>query len=347
MTDAAALHHARPSEGSAGAKALSRALPLLSHAELRQLHSLSPARFALRTAVEWSLILGAMWLWASFGSLLAWLVAFLVIGTRQHALINSIHETTHYGASRKRNWNDLVSDLFFAGPCLLATASFREGHLPHHRWLGDPERDTEVREWTQVSCGGFLRLLLRHFSGLAAVSAVLRYDPRTPTGTGPSKARYLGFVALTNAALFAFCWQLGAPLAWLHLWLYPLFSLALLLVTVVALVQHQTEEYARLGALRRDFAFDPPLTRDTHATSPIERFFVAPIGAAYHLEHHLFPAVPYSRLGRLNRLLCARGFYAQPVEGAGSGYLAALARLIRAGRPREVTTRAGIVRGRT
>lgn len=303
------------------------ALRLLTPEELRALHALPPGRLALRGALEWALVLGSLWLWARTGHPAVWILAFVVIGTRQHCFINAVHESVHWGASRDKRWNDWISDLLFAAPCLLSTASFREGHLPHHRFLGQAERDTEVREWTQVSDGGLWRLLLHHFSGAAFVAAVFRYDPRARGGSRPAFLRYAGTVALTQSAILGWCVAVGAPFAYLHLWLYPLFSLALLLVTVLAVVQHQPVEYARLAALRRDVSFTPPLTRDTHATGPFERGLVAPIGAAYHLEHHLFPGVPYSRLGRLHRLLRARGFYAEPVEGAGSGYAALLRRL--------------------
>jgi fatty acid desaturase len=39
------------------------------------------------------------------------------------------------------------------------------------------------------------------------------------------------------------------------------------------------------------------------APSWIERAVIAPCNVSYHLEHHLFPSVPFYNLGRLHALL--------------------------------------------
>ncbi len=303
----------------------------VSGSELRSLLRIQPWRIAIEAGADWALVLGSLWLWARSGHPAVWLLAFFVIGTRQHSLVNWIHESAHYNVSRNKRRNDWISDVLFAAPVLLDTASFRLGHAPHHSHLGDAARDTEKRLWINVRGVNLARLLLEHFSGARAVRAVLRYAPRDPNGGRPSLVRYGGLVAATQGALFAYCAWLGAPFAYLTLWLYPLFSLGLLLVSLLAIVQHQTEAYARAGETRLETSFVPPLTRTSPRMSLAERVLFAPIGAAWHVEHHLLPGVPHTQLRRMNALLRERGFYRGHPEGDAPGYLALLTRLVRPG----------------
>ena len=41
----------------------------------------------------------------------------------------------------------------------------------------------------------------------------------------------------------------------------------------------------------------------------IEQFFVSPHHVGYHLEHHLYPGVPYYNLHKLHQLLMERAEY--------------------------------------
>lgn len=301
----------------------------LSPAELRGLLRIEPWKIALEAGADWALILGSLWLWARTGHPLVWILAFLVIGTRQHSLINWIHEAAHYNLSRHKRRNDWISDLFFAAPLGLTTESFRQGHAPHHSHLGDAAFDTEKRLWINVRGWRFVRLLAEHLALARAARSVLRYDPRGPAGGARAPWRNVGLLLLTQGALFAYCAWLGAPFAYLTLWVYPIFALALLLVGLLAMVQHQPEAYAALGEDRLDVSFVPPLTRTSPDMSLAERIVFAPIGAAWHYEHHLLPGVPHTQLRRMSRLLHERGFYRERPEGAAPGYLALLARLVR------------------
>jgi fatty acid desaturase len=43
----------------------------------------------------------------------------------------------------------------------------------------------------------------------------------------------------------------------------------------------------------------------------LERIFLAPNNVNYHLEHHLYPSVPFFQLPRLHALLCAKPEFRQ------------------------------------
>lgn len=142
-------------------------------------------------------------------------------------------------------------------------------------------------------------------------------------------------VGVAQALLLLYCTAWGSPLAYLALWVAPYFTLMLLLMTVRILAEHQPVSYARREAADETLALEPALTR-TLPVGPIQRWLFAPVGLAYHCEHHLYPAVPFTRLPQLHALLRARGFYDAQPERLGSSYLTVLRRLILPGdgRPR-------------
>jgi fatty acid desaturase len=296
--------------------------------EIEALQRIQPGRLAARLGLEWLLILAALALWARVPEPAVWLLAFVVIGTRQHALVNLAHEGAHYNLSRNHRLNDWICDLLCAAPVLLETSSYRRGHLPHHVHLGDAELDSERRTWINVRGLAFLRVLLMHVSGFAMLRAAFRYAGGTGADAAPRRVRYVAAVALTNGALLGFCWALGAPFAYLHLWLYPLFALALLLVSLLAIAQHQPEAYAARGVEDPTADLRPTPIRDAIG-SPLERFLFATVGAAYHHEHHLLPGVPHTRLPRLHALLRERGFYREREHELRRSYAGTLHDLIR------------------
>ena len=77
--------------------------------------------------------------------------------------------------------------------------------------------------------------------------------------------------------------------------------------------------------------YDIEPRRNTHTTRPRwwERLFVAPNHVNFHLEHHMFAAVPPYNLPRLHKLLDQRGYYAG-YDCITDGYGAMLGKAVRA-----------------
>jgi fatty acid desaturase len=53
--------------------------------------------------------------------------------------------------------------------------------------------------------------------------------------------------------------------------------------------------------------------------NPVARFFLNPHHVAYHLEHHLYPAVPHYNLPRLHRALAASDAFRAALVERGYG----------------------------
>jgi fatty acid desaturase len=61
----------------------------------------------------------------------------------------------------------------------------------------------------------------------------------------------------------------------------------------------------RIRSIAEHFAIENDMYTPTRTTIPtlFERFFVAPRNINFHIEHHLYPSVPFFRLPKLHALL--------------------------------------------
>ncbi len=297
----------------------------LTAEELRGFGEIRPWPIVARTIVTWGLVLGAISAWAATRRLAVLAGAFVVVSACQHALFLLAHEGAHHCLARRRWLNDLIGDAFFAGPIFYTTVRYRDGHLPHHTHLGDHRLDLEWRIWVLLRGEHFVRLLVSGLSGWRAARAIVRLTPEK-LGARQTPVRWLAVVALTNGGLLAFCVAVGAPFAYLWLWLLPFCTLTYLLLIVRAVAEHQPLGYARRATEDPTVDFRPVLTR-TFAAGPIERFLFAPVGAHHH-EHHLLPGVPYAQLPRLHATLAARGYFNFEPDCVETSYWALLKRLV-------------------
>ncbi len=297
--------------------------------ELREFFELNLFRIFIDAVAIWATILGVLWLWSVTSGLwqvVVWPVCILVIGARQHALNNVVHDGAHYSISRNKVVNDIISDLFFAAPHFISTADYRHKHAPHHTDLGDPRKDIEFKARYVISRGAFWPRVLKTLVGETAWRTARQYTERSKSSVAQTILRLL-FVGMTNGALVAYCWGIGVPAAYLHLWLLPLVTVTPLLATLRVIAEHQPFHYAANGVEDWSNPLRPAITRSIYA-GPVSRFFLAPMNFCYHLEHHIWPSVPYSQLPRLSRLLRTRGFYDRYAALHASSYAEVLRSLI-------------------
>jgi fatty acid desaturase len=103
-----------------------------------------------------------------------------------------------------------------------------------------------------------------------------------------------------NLGLLLLLWLFG------HAWLYLLWVVAFMTSHMLVSRIRQIGEHAAVPDL---FSLDPRDNTRTVKINWLERFFIAPHGVSYHLEHHLLSSVPVYRLRRLHELLRRKGFY--------------------------------------
>ncbi len=240
--------------------------------------------------------------------IVVYFIAFVVIASRQHALMVLTHDGIHKRLARSLWMNDWLARLTMAFPVFTSLAKWRLIHLYHHQYThtaADPDRAIYARY--PLNSRKFQRLLLRDLCGLNVITT-LKYFMDVPLIAREFNRRFLGedrvaqYHKLSDMRAFWLFWVVviggglwwgGTPFAvgFLAYWLLPYCTV--------------TQVFFRIrGAIDHGNVPDPgnpyQQTR-TYFLHPALAFFLAPKRVNYHLEHHLYPSVPFYNLLQLHR----------------------------------------------
>lgn len=274
-------------------------------ADVARLHRPVPAAAFGQLLLSWGIIVASWLLVSSFvRSPIAWLVALIAVGTRQRALINSLHDASHVQAFGSRSLNRAISAIFLAAPLFEDYRHYRLGHLQHHVYLGNDGRDPDlVRITPEVAERGPLAMYLSVFvQGRMWSQSVLG-----TMETMGNAARLRGIAAM--AVMLGLTWFGRGPmgaLAFFVLWF-----------GARATTFHAIRTFSEIS----DHVGLPQLGCPFQATRNLPRNILTrvlhPHGDCYHLTHHLFPAVPLANLAKLHELLLGYPAYARAAQCDG------------------------------
>jgi fatty acid desaturase len=249
--------------------------------------------------LTWVLAIGAIALFVAHPAWYTLVIAFVLVSSRQQALLNCEHEAVHRKFLPSRRWNDLIGTYLCAAAVGSPFGAAQSRHLSHHRLLGtaeDPDHDLHAGAGKSTRRG-----LVRHFAGglLGGYAGMVLMGPRAPKAAAHARSarRDLLSLATTQAALAA---VFAATFGW---WAYPLLWLAPL-ATLTALT-HLVRSFVEHAIVGSEAAIHSNRLITIHSNW-LERALVAPYFMNYHAEHHLVPSVPAPRLRRLRQRLGAR-----------------------------------------
>ncbi|WP_395751140.1 fatty acid desaturase family protein [Prosthecobacter sp.] len=257
-------------------------------------HTRSAARHLVRAAlfiVFYGVGAGGAVLLASSGAAWwKWLALppfYLLAAASLHGLSLFTHEAVHGSLAKNRRLNAVLGALC-AMPVLQNFSAYRVLHLNHHQHLGDagdPDHYANYTRWTwMVFLMNWGRLLVGYPVYITAI-------PILGFMQGTAKDR-LG-IAAEVAATVLLAWLVWSrvPAIWLwHGWLMPMLFINTM-VNIRGMSQHTLLEHAN----------DEVLGTRTILTSRLVRFFMC--NENYHLEHHLFPGVPWHHLPQVHDAL--------------------------------------------
>jgi fatty acid desaturase len=132
----------------------------------RDIATLTPRLVAYNLAylaLAWAVAIGAIALFWVHPAWYTFVLAFLVVSSRQQALLNCEHEAVHRKFLPSRRWNDLVGTFLCAAPVGSPFGAAGARHLSHHRLLAtdeDPDRELHSGEAKRTRRG-----LVRYFVG--------------------------------------------------------------------------------------------------------------------------------------------------------------------------------------
>ena len=247
----------------------------------------------------------------------AWVVLLLpIIAAQQHAIFVLVHEASHYRLFSNRRLNDAVGRAL-GSVTGVSMCTYRIIHRLHHNHLlSDADPDIALNGGYPRGKAYLLRKLATDLAGLTAWKTY-KYFFGAPAANATTNIAQRPLddtsAALRNAALAdrrtIVIVQLLLPLSafalggiaglakYVVLWIVPAVTIVQAMLRVRAIAEH--------GA--------PPATDSaftaarTNLANPLLRFFLFPHHVGYHIEHHLYPAVPHYRLPGLHALLRERG----------------------------------------
>ena len=272
------------------------ATPKLDPALARDLHQTVASRHGWRGAAFVAFYLIGAWgswrLAASAGAHpVIWLAVaplWLLAAAALHGISLFTHEAVHGALARNPALNAFLGALC-AWPVLQNFSAYKVLHLPHHRDLGghdDPDHYSNYTRWTWlVFTMNWLRLLVGYPVYIVAIP-ILGWR----RGMARERAGILAEVAAL-VLLAMVIWMSPLPRALLlHGWLLPM-CIINFMVNVRGMSQH-TLLPESTDAVRG--------TRSI-LTGRVVAFFMC--NENYHLEHHLYPGVPWYHLPRVHAAL--------------------------------------------
>ena len=241
-----------------------------------------------------------------------WVIPLLVLhGYVLNFFFCALHEAAHQTPFRTR-WANVVFGHFCAFAIVTPYEFFRLYHWDHHRHTQDPLKDPELMAkriprtvgqylWHVSGIPNWRRRLGAIWGHAVTGRATQPFIPKEKERVVVRQARvYLGLYALLVCGSLA----VGSGLVF-WLWLLPL------------VVGHPfLSNYLLCEHTGCEASSDTWRNTRTTYTNVLVRFFAW--NMPYHVEHHLYPAVPFHKLAELNAIT------APHLTTAAPGYLAAV-----------------------
>lgn len=220
----------------------------------------------------------------------------IVMANQLHALTILQHDCGHGSAYRSKALNLWVGR-FLSFFIFLPYSAFQEVHKWHHWFLGDPERDPD--EWYYA--GGPRQLWFREmlFMPYFILVPLVRYGAEVRNRV---LRELFAHVALWSLAVGMLAWAGRYDML---LWgvLLPMAGLAL----IISPISRGYEHYP-LAAMPRGHKDRLDLHKNS-VTITGRIFGFLWVNITYHVEHHLFPRIPFFALPEAHRIIGKRNDY--------------------------------------
>lgn len=287
---------------------------------LRQLTALDPLRSTLAIAQTVFITVTTLAIAATFWTPWVVIPAIVIIAAQQHALFVLAHDAAHYRLAANRRINDFLGRLIGALGGI-SMCSYRLIHRLHHNHLyGENDPDIALHGGYPRGKRYLLKKLAtdlvglsawknyRYFFGAPALNVATGTAQRPLDDTSPAlraaaqRDRRTVIAAQVALPLVVVAFAGGEGLVkYAVLWLVPALTLLQAFLRLRAIAEHGAP-----GSLA-----SPLTAARTNRAAPLTRFALFPHHVNYHIEHHLYPAVPHYHLPRLHAALAAQGVLAQ------------------------------------
>jgi fatty acid desaturase len=215
---------------------------------------------------------------------------YILIGLLIHGMSNLMHEGIHGTLFKHRRWDRWYGFLMGA-PSMFSLTAYGVNHLLHHKHTRSEQDPDEFNNLTHSP------RLLSVFYYVWIIFGMLIYSVRVPWvalkhGSASDHRKMVVERTLLTAgggSVLALAWWFGSFGTVVHVWLIPL-GIASFLGNVRGWAEHTLT------------LPNHPLV-ETRTVTSNRLFSFLNINLNYHLEHHLFPGIPWYNLPKVHRVL--------------------------------------------
>jgi fatty acid desaturase len=261
-------------------------------------------------------------------SFLCYLFSVIVIGGRQRALADLLHQSSH-GCLADNAWLNYALGTFVSGYTVLQSFSiYRKSHvLLHHPWLGNPFHDPDYMGLISNKICGRHRSPARTqsyiYSLLAPLNSVhyLRYlvQHRIYNKTEYKLETVVRTFFFASVLYFLIVHQLCT--LFLLFWMVPMVSSNVWIGSLLELFEH----FPMIDDHQIEYK-DIYLSRN-RIWSFLTNFMLGVHWEGYHLVHHLFPKIPSWNYERVHCILMQDPVY-QQLDHQRVGWISTMQQII-------------------
>ena len=280
-------------------------LEVISKEQYEEIKEKQDWRNVLSISSNWLQMSAAMTLFFFYPNVITFLVALVIIGSRQFALAVLAHDAAHNLLFANNKVNDWAGQWFCAYPIFQDNRVYRPYHLKHHRHTEtDDDPDLVLSSPFPITKRSFIRKVFRDLTGITGVkrywgslSSIFRTKGDNVFNKISKISNKLHGFLISNLIIFIL---ISTTMHWslfLLLWWLPSFTYYSLIIRIRNISEH--------AVTPGNNDFDN--TRTTKSTV-LTRFLMVPHNVNFHLEHHLFTRCPWYNLPKAHSMMIENGY---------------------------------------
>ena len=280
-------------------------LEVISKEQYEEIKEKQDWRNVLSISSNWLQMSAAMTLFFFYPNVITFLVALVIIGSRQFALAVLAHDAAHNLLFENNKVNDWAGQWFCAYPIFQDNRVYRPYHLKHHRHTEtEDDPDLVLSSPFPITKKSFIRKIFRDLTGITGVkrywgslSSIFRTKGDNVFNKISKISNKLHGFLISNLIIFVL---ISTTMHWslfLLLWWLPSFTYYSLIIRIRNISEH--------AVTPGNNDFDN--TRTTKSTV-LTRFLMVPHNVNYHLEHHLFTRCPWYNLPKAHSMMIENGY---------------------------------------
>lgn len=292
--------------------------------KVKELSKLDSSKFLNYLYLDWGIIIATIYLAQSYFNPFTYILAVIIIASRQQAIGVLSHDVVHYRFLHNRKLADWMGNIFMTWPLFFTIPGYRSMHLRHHSKVNTDEDPDWVRrkgksDWVYpMSKRKLYTMLFMDISGLNFFQNIQKlFLPKSDTKLkkdfqSVEKSYYFVMFAYYFLAVMAITGY-GVWKEFFMYWIVPYFTFFKFIKRLRAVGEHFGVPESQIDEVTR-----------TIICNPVEEFLFAQHSINYHVEHHRWAGVPFYNLPKLQKYLMEEGLLEKMGHVTKNGYLRGL-----------------------